>query len=93
MKRTEIVVIPEYYKRYVNLVPDHLDLIGGLEMYGAKFVDQHIEKYRALADKSYAEGKWNLKQIFVHLNDSERIFSYRTLRFARYISSPSIKSR
>src|SRR5690606_4823805 len=31
----------------------------------------------------YAEGKWNIKEIIVHLMDTERVFAYRALRFAR----------
>ena len=31
----------------------------------------------------YAEGKWTFKEILVHVIDTERIFNYRALRFAR----------
>src|SRR5262245_50556715 len=31
----------------------------------------------------YAEGKWTIKEILVHLIDDERIFTYRALRYAR----------
>lgn len=31
----------------------------------------------------YAEGKWNIKEILVHLIDDERIYTYRAMRYAR----------
>ena len=35
----------------------------------------------------YAAGKWTPKDILLHLADSERIFQYRILRFARHDST------
>jgi uncharacterized damage-inducible protein DinB len=32
---------------------------------------------------SYAEGKWNIKELLQHLIDAERVFAYRALVFAR----------
>lgn len=31
----------------------------------------------------YAEAKWTIKEILVHIVDDERIYAYRALRFAR----------
>lgn len=31
----------------------------------------------------YAPGKWSIKEMLVHMMDTERIFTYRALRFAR----------
>lgn len=32
----------------------------------------------------YAEDKWSIKEILVHIVDDERIFAYRALRYARF---------
>jgi uncharacterized damage-inducible protein DinB len=36
----------------------------------------------------YAPGKWSIKEIVGHLNDVERIFTYRLLRIARADATP-----
>jgi hypothetical protein len=39
-------------------------------------------------DYAYAPGKWTIKEVLGHLNDTERVFGYRALRIARADSTP-----
>ena len=36
----------------------------------------------------YAEGKWSVREVVGHVSDTERVFAYRILRFARGDSTP-----
>ena len=36
----------------------------------------------------YAEGKWTIKEVLMHIIDTERVFSYRGLAAARGDASP-----
>lgn len=42
----------------------------------------------AKADYAYAEGKWTVKQLLLHMIDTERIFAHRALWFARQSPVP-----
>jgi hypothetical protein len=82
MKRSDIVSMPPYFDRYINLVED-LDLIEALEKYGPAFLEREKERFEQLGDKVYAPGKWTIKDLLQHLIDAERVFVYRAMRFAR----------
>lgn len=73
---------PEYYKGYVALVPngDPQELFDYSlkELLSALMMITEEE-----ASQGYAAGKWSIKDILQHLIDTERIFSYRALSFAR----------
>lgn len=71
-----------YYKGYIDLVEelDVLDALdGGLNKTIKLFNKIPPNKY----DYNYAEGKWTVKEVLTHIIDTERIFCYRALRFAR----------
>lgn len=72
-----------YYATYINQVSDEYTLVEELEISVHRFIKfvQNIplDKF----DYRYAEGKWTIKDIILHLIDAERIFAYRALRFAR----------
>ncbi|MEX0313068.1 MAG: DinB family protein, partial [Allomuricauda sp.] len=79
---------PEYSKIYIDLLQDDGQILEHLwNNFVAlrDFVQKLPEKklyYR------YAEGKWTIKEILVHLIDDERIFAYRALRYARNDQTP-----
>jgi uncharacterized damage-inducible protein DinB len=75
------------YETYIALVPsgDFLEILR----------EQHREIVRLLSPLTekqgefrYAEGKWSIKEVVGHVNDAERIFSYRLLRIARGDQTP-----
>ncbi len=73
--------MPVFFDRYIRLVEeDHL--IHALQKHQADF-DSFTEKLQQLDDKTYAPGKWTVRDILQHIIDNERIQSYRALRFAR----------
>ena len=77
---------PEYFNKYISKV--HGEPITELTQ-GLKKISRLISKQnkKQLAYR-YAEGKWNIKEILVHLMDAERVFCYRALRFARKDETP-----
>lgn len=72
-----------FYENYLSQVSNDYDLIEELEISLhrlIKFVQNiPMDKF----DYRYSENKWTIKDILQHLIDSERIFVYRALCFAR----------
>lgn len=75
----------EYNQYYHNFI-EILGNVSIIEAFtdGLKTVEAlpHLVS-EALANKTYAEGKWTVKDIILHLIDVERVFSYRALCIAR----------
>ena len=87
MKKSAITEMPEYFDRYIKLVED-IDVVEALEKYGINYLQAELPKFEQLADKIYAPAKWTSKDILQHIIDTERIFCYRALRFARHDHTP-----
>ncbi|MGZ3865602.1 MAG: DinB family protein [Bacteroidia bacterium] len=82
MLKSEILKMPNYFDRYINLVEES-DVIAALEKYGPAWLEKEKANFEKLGDKVYAPGKWTIKDILQHIIDAERVFAYRALRFAR----------
>ncbi len=71
-----------YYHRYVSLVPDGDVLVSLVSQLGSvtallRGVPDSKEGYR------YQPDKWSIRELVGHVIDTERVFSYRALRFGR----------
>ena len=82
MRRPETIEFAPYYQKYIDLVKGDNPIkalenqIIAMQAFLSE-IPEEKENYR------YAEGKWSIKEVIGHLTDTERIFGYRALRFAR----------
>ncbi|MBK9248751.1 MAG: DinB family protein [Ignavibacteria bacterium] len=82
MNKSDITSMPEYFDRYINLAEDG-QVLDILNKYGSSWLEQYRDIFTQLGDKVYAPGKWTVNDIIQHLIDTERVFIYRALAFAR----------
>jgi DinB superfamily len=73
---------PAFFERYINLVPED-DLMTAFknQLPVINNVLSKIDEEKSAF--AYATGKWTLKELLQHMIDTERIFAYRSLCFAR----------
>jgi uncharacterized damage-inducible protein DinB len=76
-----------YYGKYISLVPGD-DPVAALQE-NLRTTSELLESIgEEQSNASYAAGKWSMKQLLGHLNDAERIFSYRATRISRGDETP-----
>ncbi len=87
MPRPDLSRVPDFFHNYINQVKDD-ELMQALKNNSAAmeifFKTIPSEKH----DYRYAAGKWTIKEVVQHLIDTERIFNYRALCFARKDTTP-----
>lgn len=73
---------------YINATDSNVALLDGLK-YGLPQLVNFIKNIPAeKLEYRYAEGKWTIKDIVLHMADTERIFAYRALRISRGDQTP-----
>lgn len=76
-----------FHAGYVQGVPEG-DVLAFLERQGR----ETIALLRGISEKQsqhrYALGKWSIREVVGHMNDAERVFTYRALSFARGDATP-----
>ncbi len=73
---------PPYFEKYISLIKED-NVINALQNNLSKVMNMVSEIPANKEDFAYADGKWTIKQVVQHIIDTERILSYRALRFAR----------
>ncbi len=72
----------EFYKNYIARVPE-----GPVLDFLAKQLGDYRQLLVGVSDEAATmapvPGKWSIKQVLGHLCDTERVITYRALRFAR----------
>ncbi|MDQ7949731.1 MAG: DinB family protein [Pedobacter sp.] len=85
MNRPQIQEYPEWANTYISKVEGN-----AMQILTEQLDDftSFMASLEAKADYAYAPGKWTIKEMMGHLIDSERIFAYRLLCFARGEKTP-----
>lgn len=78
------------YEEYMSLVADG-DYLSLLKQNSIETVNYFRAMPEEKLEYKYAEGKWTIKEIFLHIIDTERVFSYRGLVAARGDTSPQYR--
>ncbi len=76
-----------YYGKYISLIPE-----GNIVTVLSEQLDETLALLRAIPESEggfrYAPDKWSIKELVGHVIDTERLFAYRALRFARNDETP-----
>ena len=78
----------EYYFTYIEQAPHGVDIRQALE----NQLTETIAFLSGISDEKslhrYAPDKWSIRQVVSHLSDTERLFVFRAMWFARGFDSP-----
>ena len=73
---------PDYYENYIPLVKQN-SVLQALNENEKELIAFFSSIKPSMENNAYELGKWTIKEVLNHIIDTERIFAYRALRFAR----------
>lgn len=76
-----------YYYGYINLISSD-DIVSVLEAQLEETLKFLAEISEDKSVERYAPDKWSMRQLLSHVNDTERVFLFRALWFARGFPDP-----
>lgn len=88
MKRPKKDEYAPFHATYINALPSR----GTAKALLTKSWKETVELFGNLSeeqgDYAYEAGKWTIKQVLIHMIDTERVFAFRTLWFMRGDRAP-----
>jgi len=86
-KRPNSTEYAPHFERYMKLVPEE-DISAALAQQLAATSELVCRIPESRVDYRYAPGKWTTREVIGHVVDTERIFGFRLLTFARGDKAP-----
>jgi hypothetical protein len=80
--KPDFSIVAEYYRQYINRVSSD-NLLLELENQKNEIILLLKSIPETLGSYRYEPGKWSVKELICHLLDTERVFCFRCLSFAR----------
>lgn len=77
----------DFYAKYIAMVAT-TDIVATLDAQRLQMSQLFAARSERDGNFRYAPEKWTVKEVLGHLNDAERIFTYRALRIARADHTP-----
>jgi len=82
MTKADIKLSQGYFNKYIEIAPN-LSVAEALTASLAQLKELNVGQLLLIGNKTYQPGKWTINDIFQHLVDVERMFTYRVLLAAR----------
>jgi DinB superfamily len=83
MRRPKLNEYAEFYQVYIDSLPPGSNVTSIHKRSFKQCFDVFSAVPETHADFGYAPGKWTVKQLLIHIIDTERVFAYRAMVFMR----------
>ena len=83
MKRPKKGEYAPFHETYLHVVPSRGTALSLLKKTFKETQQLLIGLPEEMGNFTYEPGKWTIKQLLMHIIDTERVFAYRTLSFMR----------
>ncbi|MBL7754024.1 MAG: DinB family protein [Chitinophagaceae bacterium] len=88
ISKPEYLEFAQYYENYILQVDQTRSVLDQLKQNSKELAALYLKQDESKLQQPYASDKWSPKDLLMHLIDTERVFLYRGMRFARKDKTP-----